>query len=85
VDVEPATHLAVLPYSSGTTGMAKGVMLTHRNLVANVTQVDAVETDPFRVLVGVLPSRARSTPTVGCTRATSAPSTATAISPSSIA
>src|SRR5690606_24251913 len=34
----PATHLAVLPYSSGTTGRPKGVMLTHRNLVANVSQ-----------------------------------------------
>jgi long-chain acyl-CoA synthetase len=30
--------LAVLPYSSGTTGMPKGVMLTHRNLVCNHTQ-----------------------------------------------
>ena len=38
VSFDPATHLAVLPYSSGTTGTAKGVMLTHRNLVANVAQ-----------------------------------------------
>jgi 4-coumarate--CoA ligase len=30
--------VAVLPYSSGTTGRPKGVMLTHRNLVANVAQ-----------------------------------------------
>ena len=29
---------AVLPYSSGTTGRAKGVILTHRNLVANLAQ-----------------------------------------------
>ena len=36
---DPATHLAVLPYSSGTTGNPKGVMLTHRNLVANVAQI----------------------------------------------
>jgi acyl-CoA synthetase (AMP-forming)/AMP-acid ligase II len=35
---DPAEHLAVLPYSSGTTGRPKGVMLTHRNLVANVSQ-----------------------------------------------
>ncbi|MGX5682898.1 AMP-binding protein [Schumannella luteola] len=38
VDIDPATHIAVLPYSSGTTGVPKGVMLTHRNLVANVEQ-----------------------------------------------
>jgi acyl-CoA synthetase (AMP-forming)/AMP-acid ligase II len=31
--------LAVLPYSSGTTGNPKGVMLTHRNLAANVAQI----------------------------------------------
>ncbi len=30
---------AVLPYSSGTTGRAKGVILTHRNLVANLCQI----------------------------------------------
>ena len=29
----------VLPYSSGTTGLSKGVMLTHRNLVANLMQM----------------------------------------------
>ncbi|WP_309109650.1 4-coumarate--CoA ligase family protein [Saccharothrix sp.] len=37
VSVDPE-DLAVLPYSSGTTGKAKGVMLTHRNLVANIVQ-----------------------------------------------
>ena len=56
VDFDPATHLAVLPYSSGTTGLPKGVMLTHRNLVANVAQskrvIGLAETD--RVLA-VLP------------------------------
>ena len=40
---DPATHLAVLPYSSGTTGNPKGVMLTHRNLVANVAQTRPVQ------------------------------------------
>lgn len=38
VSIEPATDLAALPYSSGTTGLPKGVMLTHRNLVANLIQ-----------------------------------------------
>ena len=36
--------VAALPYSSGTTGRAKGVVLTHRNLVANLLQVQAVGT-----------------------------------------
>ena len=38
VEIDPE-DLAVLPYSSGTTGLTKGVMLTHRNLVANLEQV----------------------------------------------
>ena len=31
--------VAVLPYSSGTTGLPKGVMLTHHNLVSNMSQI----------------------------------------------
>ncbi len=38
VEFDPATHIAAIPYSSGTTGMPKGVMISHRNLVANVEQ-----------------------------------------------
>jgi 4-coumarate--CoA ligase len=37
--LELAEAVAVLPYSSGTTGFPKGVMLTHRNLVANIEQL----------------------------------------------
>src|SRR2546430_968818 len=34
VAIDPDTDLAALPYTGGTTGNPKGVMLTHRNLVA---------------------------------------------------
>lgn len=36
VDIDPATHIACLPVSSGTTGLPKAVMLSHRNLVSNM-------------------------------------------------
>ena len=55
-DLDPSTALAALPYSSGTTGLPKGVMLTHRNLVANVVQFQAVDDGvPDDVLIAVLP------------------------------
>ena len=38
--VNPVDDVVVLPYSSGTTGLPKGVMLTHHNLVANICQCD---------------------------------------------
>jgi long-chain acyl-CoA synthetase len=40
--------VAVLQYTGGTTGVAKGAMLTHRNLVANMLQVNAQMGDVFR-------------------------------------
>ena len=53
--VDPG-ELAVLPFSSGTTGLSKGVMLTHRNLVANMEQIRAVHRiGADDVLIGVLP------------------------------
>jgi acyl-CoA synthetase (AMP-forming)/AMP-acid ligase II len=56
VSISPSDDVAVLPYSSGTTGLPKGVMLTHRNLVANVMQVAATEPVSERdTLIAVLP------------------------------
>jgi acyl-CoA synthetase (AMP-forming)/AMP-acid ligase II len=37
--LDPAAAVALLPYSSGTTGLPKGVRLTHANLVTSVRQV----------------------------------------------
>ena len=42
VEIDPVNDVAVLPYSSGTTGLAKGVMLTHRNIGTNVAQGEAM-------------------------------------------
>ena len=55
VPVDPDDTVA-LPYSSGTTGLPKGVMLSHRNLVANILQARAsLEMEEDDVVIGVLP------------------------------
>lgn len=56
VAIDARHDVVALPFSSGTTGLSKGVMLTHYNLVANLAQTAPVEqltTD--EVLIGILP------------------------------
>lgn len=54
--VDPGVDVVALPYSSGTTGLPKGVMLTHRNLVANLAQGEhALIVEEGDVAVAVLP------------------------------
>ena len=53
---EPARDIAALPYSSGTSGVPKGVMLSHRNLVAQLLQAEAcLSRDTSVVSIAVLP------------------------------
>lgn len=47
--VQTPDDVAVLQYTGGTTGVAKGAMLTHRNLVANMAQLNERMKDVFRV------------------------------------
>ncbi|GGC74588.1 AMP-binding protein [Hoyosella rhizosphaerae] len=55
VTFDPSERLAVLPYSSGTTGRPKGVMLTHKNLVANVSQTNGLIGGKPQRILAVLP------------------------------
>ena len=55
---DPATTVAVLQYTGGTTGVPRGAMLTHRNLVANLAQGDAWNTTRRpgeEVVLGAIP------------------------------
>ena len=44
VSIDPAEDVVAIPYSSGTTGRPKGVMLTHRNIVATLAILEPLET-----------------------------------------
>jgi acyl-CoA synthetase (AMP-forming)/AMP-acid ligase II len=56
VEIDPVNDVAVLPYSSGTTGAAKGVMLTHRNIGTNIAQAEAtINVGDNERLIAILP------------------------------
>ncbi len=60
VEIDPAEDVAALQYTGGTTGVSKGAMLTHRNLVANLQQtIDVFVRNPDqftgRKCIGALP------------------------------
>ncbi|GAA3787829.1 4-coumarate--CoA ligase family protein [Streptomyces phyllanthi] len=56
LDIDPAEDIAALPYSSGTTGIPKGVMLTHRSIATNLAQLEpATRFGPGERVLAVLP------------------------------
>ncbi|MER5433103.1 4-coumarate--CoA ligase family protein [Streptomyces sp. NPDC002588] len=56
VHIDPTEDVAALPYSSGTTGTPKGVMLTHRQIATNLAQLaPAISSAPGDRILAVLP------------------------------
>ncbi|MGA5407132.1 4-coumarate--CoA ligase family protein [Streptomyces lavendulocolor] len=56
VTIDPDEDVAALPYSSGTTGVPKGVMLTHRSIATNLAQLEpTIPMGPGDRILAVLP------------------------------
>ncbi|MFF1461447.1 4-coumarate--CoA ligase family protein [Streptomyces sp. NPDC058330] len=56
ITFDPAEDVAALPYSSGTTGTPKGVMLTHRSIGTNLEQLRPfIPLEPGDTILAVLP------------------------------
>ncbi|MFI1399398.1 4-coumarate--CoA ligase family protein [Streptomyces sp. NPDC020681] len=56
IETDPAEDVAALPYSSGTTGVPKGVMLTHRSIATNLAQLyPLMPLGPGERILAVLP------------------------------
>ncbi|WP_328399247.1 4-coumarate--CoA ligase family protein [Streptomyces sp. NBC_00390] len=56
VSIDPSEDVAALPYSSGTTGVPKGVMLTHRSIATNLAQLSPfIPMGPGDRILAVLP------------------------------
>lgn len=57
MDVDADNDMAFLPFSSGTSGPPKGVMLTHNNVAVNLLQAESLFEDRIgkEVAIGVLP------------------------------
>ncbi|MFD4346867.1 4-coumarate--CoA ligase family protein [Streptomyces coelicoflavus] len=56
VPIDPGEDVAALPYSSGTTGTPKGVMLTHRQIATNLAQLEpSMPSGPGDRVLAVLP------------------------------
>ncbi|WP_075661505.1 4-coumarate--CoA ligase family protein [Streptomyces acidiscabies] len=54
--IDPVEDVAALPYSSGTTGLPKGVMLTHRQIATNLAQLEPVmPSGPGDRILAILP------------------------------
>lgn len=58
VKIDVKNDPAVIPFSSGTSGLPKGVVLTHYNIISNIVQLHEMETTNYgkdAVLLGILP------------------------------